>query len=92
MNQLVKYVILGFLCPLLGGCIDHRVDRSDDQAMMIYRECMSDMRTTMGTAKMSGAISNAPIANENTPLAANARSREEQNREIHCMQQAGWKN
>lgn len=91
MNEFFKSAILMACCCLLGSCADHRVDRSDDEAMMIYRECMADMPTAAASADMSGAISNAPVANENTSIAANARSRQEQDREIFCMQQAGWK-
>ena len=91
MKRYLKSAVLIASCSLLGSCADHRVDRPDDEAMMIYRECMADMPTAAASADISGAISNAPVANENTSIAANARSRQEQNREIFCMQQAGWK-
>lgn len=92
MTIFPRNVVLVACCSLLSSCADHRLNHSDEQAMMIYRECMADMRATVASADMSEAISNAAIANENTSIAANARSRQEQNHDIFCMRQAGWKN
>jgi len=92
MIRFPRSVVLVACCCLLGSCADHRINRSDDEAMMIYRECMADMRAIVASADMPEAISNASTANGNTSIAANARSRQEQNHDIFCMRQAGWKN
>ena len=83
------------ICPFLAllmllGCADHRVDRSNQEAMAIYRECMAGMPPQLNSADMSATISSSPAANQNTSIAANARTRQEQSQEILCMQQAGW--
>ena len=91
MSRFLKSAVVFATCCALGSCADHRVERPDDEAMMIYRECMADMRGAVASADMSGAISNTSVANGNTSIAANARTREEQNHDIYCMQQAGWK-
>lgn len=92
MNKVLASVVLFAFTCLLSACADHRVNRPDEDAMMIYRECMAGMPGAVTPAAMSNTISSSPSANENTSIAANARTRQEQDHEIYCMQQAGWEN
>ena len=80
----------GFCLALLAGCADHRVDRNDDEAMMVYRECMASSPPQLNSSNMSSTISNSAMANKNTSIAANAQTQQEESQRIRCMQLAGW--
>jgi hypothetical protein len=73
------------------ACADRRLDRSDDEAMMVYRECMAGAPPALNSAEMSSTLSNSRTADANTSIAANARTQQEESHELHCMQLAGWK-
>ncbi len=76
---------------LVAGCADHRVDRSDDEAMMIYRDCMAGAPPQLNSADMSSTISSSGTASANTSIAANAQTQQEEAQHLRCMQLAGWK-
>lgn len=80
----------GLALSLLSGCADHRVDRSDDEAMLIYRDCMAGAPPQLNSADMSSTISSSGTANKNTSIAANAQTQQEEAQRLRCMQLAGW--
>jgi len=72
------------------GCSDHRLDRSDEEAMMVYRECMNDHSPQPNSAGMTATITNAKTADPNTSIAANTQTQQEQNQHLRCAQLAGY--
>ena len=90
MTALKTLIAIALNIIFFAGCADHRVDRSDEEAMMVYRECMSGMPPQINSADMSSTISNSSVANKNTSIAANVQTQQDQSQQIRCMQQAGW--
>jgi hypothetical protein len=80
----------GFFLALLAGCADHRVDRSDDAAMMVYRDCMTGAPPQLNSADMNTTVSSSKLADQNTSIAARAQTQQEQAQQTRCMQLAGW--
>jgi hypothetical protein len=78
------------LISITAGCDDHRVDRSDEEAMMVYRDCMGGPPPQVNSATAAATISNSGTVNKNTSIAANVQTQQEQNRETECMRMAGW--
>lgn len=90
MTTVKDFLLVGVAVTLLSGCTDHRLNRSDEEGMMVYRECMSEMPPQVNSADMSATVSSSPTANQNTSIAANAQTRQEQSQQILFMKQAGW--
>ncbi len=88
-NMKSKLAFLLLLCITV-ACADHRLNRSDEDAMMVYRECMGGAAPQLNSSNMSSSISNSNTFNKNTSIAANAQTLQEQSQQIHCMQLAGW--
>ena len=80
----------GFCLAVLAACADHRVDRSDDEAMMVYRDCMAGAPPQLNSPDMTSTVSNSTLADKNTSIAARAQTQQEQAQQTRCMQLAGW--
>lgn len=90
MSVIKYFLATGAILAVIGGCSDHRLNRSDEEAMLVYRECMSGAPPQLNSADMSSTISNSAAVNKNTSIAANAQTRQEQSQQMLCMQQAGY--
>lgn len=90
MKGLKILVVTGLAVVFASGCTDRRLNRSDEDAMAIYRECMNSMPPQVNSADMSATISNASTVNPNTSIAANTATRQEQSQHILCAKQAGY--
>jgi hypothetical protein len=87
-SYFIVFVLLA--SGLTAGCADHRIDRSDEEAMMVYRECMSGSPPQLNSSDMSSTISNSSTVDKSTSIAAKAQTQQEQSQQIQCMQLAGW--
>lgn len=63
------------------------MQRSDEEAMMIYRECMSGTPPQWGPGDVSDALGSEHVAS----ASAGADSRREARQHTECVQRAGWK-
>ena len=76
------------LIALLGvGCADQRVPRADDEAMLLYRDCMNGMPQSWDATLPESSFSNQ--ATRQSVNAATASSAEAK-RLSECSQLAGW--
>jgi hypothetical protein len=91
MESLHRNVILSIVCGLLIGCADQRIDRSDEEAMMIYRDCMEGVSGKTSGSSISSVISSSDGVDKDTSIAANVQTKQEREREIECMRMAGWR-
>lgn len=69
------------------GCADSRVQRSDEEAMMRYRDCMSGTPPPWDSNDVSAGLGSDHVAS----TSANADSRRESRQRNECMQRAAWK-
>ena len=90
MPDYKAFLIAVLVMILTMACTDHRLNRSDEEAMMVYRECMAGAPPQLNSADMSSTISNSATANRNTSIAANAQTQQEEAQRLRCMQLAGW--
>jgi hypothetical protein len=68
------------------GCADSLVQRSDEEAMMLYRDCMGGTPAQWDSTDMSAALGSEHVAS----ASASADSRRESRQHIDCVQRAGW--
>ena len=90
MRKAGSVLITGLLLAGLSGCADKRLDRGDEEAMMVYRECMNDYPPQPNSAGTTATITNAKTADPNTSIAANTQTQQEQSQHLHCSQLAGY--
>ena len=82
-KALVSMVVIAFC----SGCADSRTQRPDDEAMMLYRDCMSGMPEQWSSNDMSAALGSEHVAS----VGASADSHREARQQRECMQRADWK-
>ena len=68
------------------GCTDSRVQRPDDEAMMMYRDCMGGTSPQWDSSDASAELDSEHVASANA--GANTRRHSRQHNE--CVQQAAW--
>ena len=83
MKSLGKIMIVTLCIGCCVGCADSRAQRSDEEAMMHYRDCMSRMPPQLNAHDLSGSEHVASAS-------AGAGSRREARQHSECVQQAGW--
>jgi len=86
MTPYKKAVII---IPIIGscsGCADNRTQRSDEEAMMLYRDCMSGMPLHRSSTDVSAALGSEHVAS----ASAGADSHREARQHDECVQRAGW--
>lgn len=86
MSAYVKTVMIVLLIGSCFGCADNRARRSDEQAMMIYRDCMGGMPPHWEANDASAGLGSKHVAS----AGAGADSHRESRQHIECVQQAGW--
>jgi hypothetical protein len=83
-NKTGPVLLLLMLCA---GCADHRVPRADDEAMLVYRECMNAMPQRQELNPTHEALANSEVRQS---VSAATRSQGEQKSHIECARLAGW--
>lgn len=78
-------VIILALCSF-AGCADSRVQRSDEEAMMIYRDCMGSMPQQWDSGDVTAGLGSEHVASAR----AGADSRRDSRQHNECVQRAGW--
>ena len=68
------------------ACADSRMQRPDEEAMMLYRECMNGTPAQWNSSEVSAALGSEHVAS----AGASADSRRESRQTTECMQRAGW--
>ena len=85
MTPYEKAAIIILVIGSCFGCADSRVQRSDDEAMLLYRDCMS------GTPQWASSDVSAVLGSEHVASASvSADSRRDSRQRNDCMQRAGW--
>lgn len=86
MNRLRNAAMITLVAGTCLGCADSRVQRPDDEAMLMYRDCIAGAPAQWDPGDTSAALGSKHVAS----AAATADSRREARQQIECMQQAGW--
>ena len=73
------------------GCADHRAVRDDDEAMLVYRDCMNAMPQSSSNYRDSAALANHDNAAMNASMNSTVQAQREQREQMRCMQAAGRK-
>lgn len=81
--RIFAIILLSFLICM--GCAE-RVPRVQDEAMLLYRECMNEMR------QWDASPSSAELSNPATRQSAHSVMKSEADAKMHldCAQSAGW--
>ncbi len=86
MTSYQKAVIIIIVTCSCFGCADSRVQRSNEEAMMFYRDCMVGMPPHRDASDVSAQMGSEHVAS----AGASADSRRESRQHIECVQRAGW--
>lgn len=86
MTPYKKAVITILVFGSCFGCADSRVQRSDEEAMMLYRDCMGGMPPQWEPGDTSAALDSEHVAS----ASAGAETRRESRQHIECAQRASW--
>ena len=86
MTPFRKAVIIFLVIGFCSGCMDSRVQRADEEAMMLYRDCMSGTPPQWESSDMSRALGSEHVAS----AAVSADSLRESRQHNECAQRAGW--
>ncbi len=70
----------------IAGCADSRVQRSDEEAMMLYRECMGGAPAHWTSSDVSAGLGSEHVAS----TTAGADSHRDTRQHSECVQRAGW--
>ncbi len=87
MHCFVKIVTVTLLVGSCFGCVDSRVQRSDEEAMMLYRECMGGAPAHWTSSDVSAGLGSEHVAS----TTAGADSHRDTRQHHECVQQAGWR-
>jgi hypothetical protein len=68
------------------GCADSRAQKSNDEAMMLYRDCMGGPPPQWESSDVSASLDSEYVAS----ASASADSRRESRQHIECARRAGW--
>ena len=81
-NALIITLVIGSCF----GCVDSRVQRSDEEAMMLYRDCMGGLPPHWNSNDVSAELDSEHVAS----ASAGADSRRERRQHNECVQRAMW--
>lgn len=84
MTSFGKSMIIVLVIGSCFGCADSRVQRSDEEAMILYRDCMSGAPPLWNSSDASAGLGSEHVAS----ASANADSRRESRQQRECMQRA----
>ena len=86
-----RAVVILFLVGVITTCADNRANRPDEEAMLIYRDCMDHAPKQWDAYDASAALSNKK--NKGTAsFDVNVKTAHENREQLNCLQQAGWNN
>jgi hypothetical protein len=86
MTRSEKIAIIALAILSCFGCADSRVQRSDEEAMMMYRYCMEGMPPQWDSRDVSAGLDSKHVAS----VSASADSRRQSRQHTECMQRAAW--
>jgi hypothetical protein len=86
MTRFEKIAIIALVIVTCCGCADTRMQRSDEEAMLIYRDCMGGMPPPWESGDVSAGLGSKHVAS----ASAGADSRRESRQHTECMQRAAW--
>jgi hypothetical protein len=86
MIPYAKTMIIILVIGSFFGCADSRVQRSNDDAMMLYRLCMGGTPQQWESSDVSASLGSEHVAS----ASASADNRRESRQHIECAQRAGW--
>jgi len=86
----LKSIAAVCLVAIVGiGCADQRAHRPDDQAMLIYRDCMNGTPREWEASASTAALSD-PGTRQTASFDAAVDSKRQEQAEIECARIAGW--
>ena len=84
MTHYMKTVMIALLIAFCTGCASDRAMRSDEEAMMMYRDCMGGMSQQWDSSDVSAGLRSEHVASPG----AGADSHRDSRQHIECAQRA----